>query len=469
MSSMISRLLHTPETMSALGFVGAILTGWSAKGSPWAGALFATLSGTAVARAWYLWRRRHQFVMRLRSASESLGEADFVRPVDESAGAALDALAAALASHHTRLWKWRRETWQQRRAFDALFNASPGPSLLVSKDGKVQEVNPVVCETFHIGRDEALGRPFLQVIRSHTIDRAVRSALSNGERATLEVDVRIAQAPIQYWVQIEPITMEGSDQVDGAVVLLHDVTQLRHLEHVRKEFVANVSHELRTPITSIKGFVETLLDQELPDSTRKRFLNILKTEADRLYALVSDLLDLSLLESNTGPTPKELVDIPRLAAGVFELLQPQASKKQIRTLYTGPDDLPPLPANPEMIEQAFVDLVDNAIKYSPEGSTVSIEARRVATEYVEIALVDNGPGIPSEHLSRLFERFYRVDKARSKSMGGTGLGLAIVKHIVQRHGGTIRAESRLGRGSRFIITLPLTEEEDDAPVPRWVD
>ena len=234
---------------------------------------------------------------------------------------------------------------------------------------------------------------------------------------------------------------------------------------MRSEFVANVSHELRTPITSIKGFIETVLEDDVPEETRRRFLGIAKDEADRLETLIGDLLDLSRLESDTAPITREEIDLSEIARDIIEMLRPQADKKEITPELRVPRDLPRVPAHRDMLGQALINLLENAIKYTQSGGRVWVEARRVAGDYVEISVADNGPGIPSEHLPRLFERFYRVDKARSRSEGGTGLGLSIVRHIVQRHGGSVRVESRLGKGSRFIVTLPLHPQQ--MILPDW--
>ena len=202
-----------------------------------------------------------------------------------------------------------------------------------------------------------------------------------------------------------------------------------------------------------------------PEETRRRFLGIAKDEADRLETLIGDLLDLSRLESDTAPLTREEIDLAELTAETIEKLRPQAERKEIVPEIRIPPGLPHVPAHRDMLGQALMNLLENAIKYTQSGGSVWVEARRVAGEYVEICVADNGPGIPSEHLPRLFERFYRVDKARSRSEGGTGLGLSIVRHIVQRHGGSVRVESRLGKGSRFIVTLPLQPQQ--VILPDW--
>lgn len=242
----------------------------------------------------------------------------------------------------------------------------------------------------------------------------------------------------------------------GAVVVFNDVTRLRRLEQVRRDFVANVSHELRTPITSIKGFVETLLDGALENSLEesRHFLGIVAKQADRLNAILSDLLTLSSIEDGeaTVNISIESVKIYEILEDALQVCARKAQAKEI-TLKIDCDRHIRATINPSLIEQAIVNLIDNAIKYSPNGSQVIVKVHE--DNGIRIEVQDFGSGIPAEHLPRLFERFYRVDKARSRSLGGTGLGLAIVKHVVTAHGGNVSVKSALGEGSTFTIFLPM--------------
>jgi two-component system phosphate regulon sensor histidine kinase PhoR len=247
---------------------------------------------------------------------------------------------------------------------------------------------------------------------------------------------------------------EGDDGAVGAVVVLNDVTRLKRLEAVRRDFVANVSHELKTPVTSIKGFTETLLDgaSEDPEASR-RFLRIIAGQADRLNSIIEDLLALSALEATREGRPAlEEADVCDVVTVAVEVCEPKAQAKGIN-IDTQCAGSVFAPINPPLLEQAVVNLIDNAVKYSPEGSEIGVRLEEIGDQVV-IRVADHGPGIPREHLTRLFERFYRVDKARSRDLGGTGLGLSIVKHIAQVHGGRVSVESTLGRGSTFSIYLP---------------
>ena len=254
----------------------------------------------------------------------------------------------------------------------------------------------------------------------------------------------------------------------GAVVVLNDVTRLKRLEAVRRDFVANVSHELKTPVTSIKGFAETLLDGALDDpEAARRFLRIIAGQADRLNAIIEDLLALSTLEAGQErPSARSRRPTSATSCSVaVEVVRAQGGRPSAsRSRRTAPGEVFAA-INPPLLEQAVVNLIDNAVKYSPEGSDGRRAASKSGPTRSSSASRDDGPGIAREHLPRLFERFYRVDKARSRDLGGTGLGLAIVKHIAQVHGGRVSVESALGRGSTFTHA-PAARLTAARPTPR---
>jgi len=272
------------------------------------------------------------------------------------------------------------------------------------------------------------------------------------------------QFPIEFvegnetrWIEVTGSTIPPLDGRKGewALFVLHDITRQKRLELVRKEFVANVSHELRTPLSVIKGYVETLVDgqNEIPEEDRSRFLATIHRHTERLNSLLEDLLTLSRLESiNPGLSP-ESTDIGKLIASIVDDYRgrPAAAKHTI-TFEIDPA-IDNLLLDPLKISQVFANLLDNALKYTPSGCLISLTAN-LRQEEVEIRLADDGPGIPAEDLPHIFERFYRVEKGRSRERGGTGLGLSIVKHIIQLHGGNVRVESGAGEGTTFAITLP---------------
>jgi two-component system phosphate regulon sensor histidine kinase PhoR len=261
-------------------------------------------------------------------------------------------------------------------------------------------------------------------------------------------------------VQVEA-SVAGCERDDEAcaVFVFHDVTAIRRLEKVRKDFVANVSHELRTPLTSIKGYVEALLDgaKDRPDEAQ-RFLDIIHKQADRLNLIIEDLLQLSQIESGQVAFKQEPVRMDGLVERTVAMIKPLADKKRHEVSVSLPSGLPPVLGDEERLVQVLVNLLDNAVKYTPEGGRIAVTGRAIGKGHagrVELCVADTGVGIPEADRPRVFERFYRVDKARSRELGGTGLGLSIVKHIVEAHHGEIWVEANRPGGSRFLFRLPI--------------
>jgi two-component system phosphate regulon sensor histidine kinase PhoR len=262
-------------------------------------------------------------------------------------------------------------------------------------------------------------------------------------------------------VNAAPLRGGGLETI-GAVVVLHDVTQLHKLEGIRRQFVSNVSHELKTPLTAIRGFVETLLDaDDIDAATRRRFLERIRLQTSRLSSLVADLLSLSRIESTHDGAERRRVDLRAPLMESVRALRPAAEARRLEVEV----ELPPRPVvvsgEEESLRQAFTNLIDNAIKYSEEGGPVWVRLRQEGAQAV-FEVEDRGVGIEEQHRERIFERFYRVDKARSRELGGTGLGLAIVKNVAQAFGGEVAVESRPGEGSVFRMKLPLAASEKAA-------
>ncbi len=271
-------------------------------------------------------------------------------------------------------------------------------------------------------------------------------------------EIEFIESSRTVWLEVTGTSIPALNNQNGPWVLfvLHDVTQQKKLEAMRKDFVANVSHELRTPLAVIKGYVETLVDghHEIPLEDRDRFLRTVQRHTERLNSLLDDLLTLSRLESSNPGLKREAIDLPGLIGAVLDdyHARPAAEGHQLTGRVAA--EVGEVPIDPLKITQVLENLLDNALKYTPRGSHLQVSAQRVLHE-VEICVRDNGPGIPPEDLPHIFERFYRVDKGRSREKGGTGLGLSIVKHAVQLHGGRVWAESTPGEGSAFYFTLPL--------------
>ncbi|HYP23878.1 MAG TPA: ATP-binding protein, partial [Actinomycetota bacterium] len=291
-----------------------------------------------------------------------------------------------------------------------------------------------------------------EVVRSEPILRGAADALGHTRRESFQVGPLLARH-----LEVTACPFPATDP-QGLVLVVHDATESVRYQELRKEFVANVSHELRTPLTAIKGFAETLRDGAMTDPVRgPQYLGTIEKHADQLTNLVADLLDLSRLDNHPGLPGSVAIDVGAVVRRTVDLLQPVAEKKRHTLRVDVPPDLPPIQGDPDYLERAVANLLENAIKYTPEGGHVSIAASLAADEdVVRVEVSDDGIGIPADDLPRIFERFYRVDRSRSREMGGTGLGLSIVKHVAQAHGGSIEVASDVGKGSTFTLTLPLT-------------
>jgi two-component system phosphate regulon sensor histidine kinase PhoR len=339
---------------------------------------------------------------------------------------------------------------QSQSQQEALFDSMAEGMLLLDQAGRIQLANRAFSSLFGLTID-VRSRTIMEALRLHELADLVD--FLGTQRQVLGYELKLLR-PKERWLQVNGAAiLNGDGRRHGTILVFHDLTRLKQLERVRQEFVANVSHELRTPLSLIQGYLETLLGgaKDNPELST-RFLQTIERNAERLRLLIEDLLTISELES--GRLQLELQPVP-LRAVVEKVLadfKSRAAAKQIALV----DKTPAISvrADPARIEQVLCNLVDNAIKYGRPQGSVTLAARPTEPGQVEVAVHDDGPGIPSESLERIFERFYRVDKARSREQGGTGLGLAIVKHIVQSHGGRSWAESQVGRGASFFFTLP---------------
>ncbi|MEW6193006.1 MAG: two-component system histidine kinase PnpS [Bacillota bacterium] len=324
--------------------------------------------------------------------------------------------------------------------------------LALDASGRVLLTNLPLLNFFGVDPAEAQGKNILEVIRHHELEKLVRQVLATGTAVRQELKFLTPQ-PRTFTVRLTPIT---TPEGPGVVVVLRDVTEQRRLEQLRSEFVANVSHELRTPLTAIRGFVETLRDGAIEDpATASEFLKIIESETGRLEKLVEDLLDLSRLEDRRTVLVRQEVRLDEVVARVLPVFEKRAREQGLKLLVDLPPDLPAVLGDPELLGQVFANLIDNALKFTPTGE---VRVKAVASPgWIRVDVEDTGIGIPKDSLPRIFERFYRVDKARSRASGGTGLGLAIVKHIVEAHGGKVSVDSELGKGSRFSFYLPVIE------------
>jgi len=399
-------------------------------------------------------RRITQPLEQIRRAAERFARGDLAHKVPAFDTEEFGALAEAMNQMARDLDERIRTTVAQRNEQQAILSSMVEGVLAVDTELRVISVNDAARDLLGI-RD---GRPEQRMLRQLVRQDELASFVEQVLECTGPADGRfvLGDGVHERHVQTRGAALrDAAGHRFGAVVVLHDVTALHRLENIRRDFVANVSHELKTPITSIKGFIETLLDGAVDDpANARRFLEIVARQAGRLNAIVEDLLTLSRIEQQTEEARVELQDAPlwpTIAAAV-QLCEIKAADKQITVRV----DCPPAirgRINPPLLEQAVVNLVDNAIKYSDPGNEVHVKVEASAAG-IEIRVIDHGCGIESRYLPRLFERFYRVDKARSRKLGGTGLGLAIVKHIAQAHGGRATVQSTPGHGSTFTIHLP---------------
>jgi two-component system, OmpR family, phosphate regulon sensor histidine kinase PhoR len=395
-------------------------------------------------------------VVEMQSIARQMSQGNFLvraptRSMDE-----IGALGRSLNVLATRLREKIEDVEQEQAKVTAILDGMVEGVIAVDGHERIVLMNERARAIFNLGGVRAERKPFLEVIRNaelHEVFRATRAATEAPVRREVSLT-----APAGRVLQVHgvPLLLAGGET--GVVIVLHDITELRRLEQVRTEFVANVSHELRTPLTAIHGYVETLLGGALeePDNAR-RFLEIVHRQTERLGRLINDLTDLSNIELGKvslrlAPTPlDEVVD------SVLAVIEPRARRGGVTLGTKMSPGLPPVKADHDRLAQILINLVDNAVKYTQGGGAVTVRASETARGTVEVSVEDTGVGIPSSDLPRITERFYRVDKARSRELGGTGLGLAIVKHLVLAHGGELHIESDVGRGTTVRFTLPAAE------------
>jgi two-component system, OmpR family, phosphate regulon sensor histidine kinase PhoR len=365
----------------------------------------------------------------------------------------------AATARHTREWAVQREAFSaaqraERARVEAMLDAMIEGLVVIDAQRHMVAANRAAEEMFSFSRMMA-GGMLLEAIRQHEVAAIAQRAMT--EAAPVEQEIRI-ERPQPRILQVSAVALHaGSGDATGAVLVFHDVTRLRQLEGMRQDFVANVSHELRTPLSLIRSAAETLLDGGKSDAAvTSRFLEIIDRNAGRLTALIDDLLLLSRLDSGRLELECEPVE---LRAAVQESMDDAQMLAQARGAALTNDVAADLRALADVgrLREVLGNLIGNAIKYGREQGHVVISGRRAGGGMVEVSVRDDGPGIPPEATARVFERFYRVDKARSREQGGTGLGLAIVKNLIQAHGGDVRVDSQVGKGATFTFTLPVAE------------
>ena len=342
----------------------------------------------------------------------------------------------------------RKESVSQQ---NALFDSMVEGVLLLDQKGRVLHANQAIRALFNLAPSNVEGKTIMESLRLHELEAMLQFLEHKSQVMGTEINIPDRE---DSQLEVNAVSIKDKNGVHtGFIMVFHDLTRIRKLENTRREFVANASHELRTPLSMIKGYVETLLDGAKDDPQAiKRFLPTIAKHTDRLTHVVEDLLSLSRLESEGDTLDLSAVNLSDIVAGVSDELTPKATNQKI-DIYNQLDTALGLQADEPRLRQVFFNLLENAVKYSGEGKQVTVSGNQGKEGFLEICVADNGNGIPQHALDRIFERFYRVDKSRSRESGDTGLGLAIVKHIVQLHGGTVWCESTVGEGTKFYFTL----------------
>ena len=399
----------------------------------------------------WLSRRVTRPILQMREVAGRVARGDFTEKAPARVSGELGDLAAALNDMSSQLAARIRELSEEKADLSAILAGMTEGVLVVRPDGRIRLTNQALRSPFAIS-EEAVGKTVLEAFRNVSLQELVSEVILEGDVAARELTFL---TPNEHAYELSATRLQDDQGVlTGVIVVFHDITRMRQFENTRKEFVANVSHELRTPLSIIKGYVETLLDEQPPDEeTARQFLQTVQRHSRRLEALIADLLSISALESQQARLNFEPVSMRAAAQTVMDELARQAFERFVTVTLKIPDDLPAVRADAQRLHQVLFNLLDNAIKYTPSGGHVTIRAGE-KDGFIETTVADDGPGIGPEHLPHVFERFYRVDKARSRELGGTGLGLSIVKHIVQSHAGRVWAESQIEKGSTFYFTLP---------------
>jgi two-component system phosphate regulon sensor histidine kinase PhoR len=400
-------------------------------------------------------------VERLREFSRRVADGDF-RPLPaDSSGDALEALAASLNQTAARLDRTIRTLTEERNLSSAILGSMLEGVAVVNASERLLFANRGFAEILELDIPPQSGRALVEVVRQTELIEAVRKVLAGAPRVEAEI---VTGTLRQHFFAVTVASVLAGD-TSGAVIVLHDITDLRRLERVRRDFIANVSHEFKTPLTAIQGFAETLLAGAVEDPlNRGRFLGIIVEHARRLARLTDDLLKLSKMDADRLELEIRPLSVSQLVESCLETSQHRAAEKDIRISVNIAENLPEIAGDRRLLAEVLQNLLDNATQYTLPGGQIMVSAETDDGEVI-FTVSDTGIGIPQADQPRIFERFYRVDAARSREVGGTGLGLAIAKHLVEVHGGRIWVESEVGQGSQFHFSVPLFDSERAAPRP----
>jgi two-component system phosphate regulon sensor histidine kinase PhoR len=450
--------------LGSVALIGVVLVARLEQHVAWV--LAGAVGVAALAMAFWMARQTVQPLRELTEAARRIASGDYGRRVDESGRDEVADLARSFNDMSAHLAVQFAQIEEDRQQLRAILSGMVEGVVALDAQERIAFANERAAELLEFDAKTAIGRRLWEVVRLRSLQDIVRRALTGAETEREEVTWSgpAARSLTVHAARLEALASAGGAQVArGAVLVLHDTSDIRRLERLRQDFVANVSHELKTPLSVITASVETLLDGAAEDAVhRQKFLQRVADEADRLHALILDLLSLARIESGEEAFEIHAVSVGEAVEECLERHHGRAEAKRQQLCLENPadDDVLAL-VDEEALGQILDNLVDNAVKYTPEGSRIVVRWR-VQDAQVCLEVEDNGNGIPEHDLPRIFERFFRVDKARSREMGGTGLGLSIVKHLAQAMKGTVHASSRIGQGTRFVVKL--TRAAPDLPL-----
>ena len=394
----------------------------------------------------------------IMDVTSRLRENDYSSRVNTEPKGEIGDLSRSINALAASLQRQMKEIEENEQQLTSIISNMVSGVMLINQDGKVVLLNSAMERFLSQHKDKIIGQPYEKVGERFALSPHIRTVLESNEKVHEEVHSYYPQERIMD-AHLAPYYGQGWQQ-RGVIIVLHDITDIRRLEKMRSDFVANVSHELKTPVTSVRGFSETLMSGEVTDEeTTRQFLKIIHDESQRLDRLIKDLLNLSKIEKKEMPLSLETVNMTALVHEVSVTLQGAVEEKKTRLLLPDPSKDVYLQGDEDRLRQIILNLVGNGINYTAEGGTVKVSLKE-NVEKVRLIIQDDGIGIPEESLPRIFERFYRVDRARSRHSGGTGLGLAIVKHLIESHHGRIEVESREGEGTTFTVILPKKQENE---------
>ena len=396
-------------------------------------------------------------INELINFSKNITKGNFKSHVRVEANDEIGMLACSFTEMQQQLDKTITKLREKNAEMKAMLDSMIGGVIAVDNKNRIILINNAAIEIFNINSEKIIGENILLVVRNQLFNQLLKKYYKDASRDKQQVtDIQVDEQHYKiYCSKIETKQEDKTSKIIGALIIIQDITNIRKLEQIRSDFVSNVTHEIKTPLTSIKGFTDTLKNGAIDDKeVAQHFLDIIDIEAERLSNLIGDILELSEIETMKKDIRIENYCLEDIVKEVLDVVTQSAAQKNIEIGYTLDSDIHLVRVNKDRLKQILLNLVDNGIKYNNEGGKVHIVCKR-HYKMIEFQVKDNGIGICEQHIPRLFERFYRVDKGRSRNQGGTGLGLSIVKHIVNLYGGHLKVESEIGKGTVFIIQLPI--------------